>query len=133
MTSKTFSVAGVSTFKGVTKVRFANDFVSRIKILDKNEHTDVELIELGTELTKEDVCKVLVAHPKFQGVAAQVAISEYLTRNVKTVAAPKVVADKKPAVKSNKTQIEQDIEAACAAARQREALETAEEATWRTW
>ena len=118
MTAKTFSVAGVSTFKGVTKVRFANDFVSRIKILDKNEHADVELIELGTELTKEDVCKVLVAHPKFQGVAAQVAIAEYLTRNVKAVKAPKAAKAAKP--EGKKTQLEQDIEAACAAARQTE-------------
>ena len=115
MTQKTFTVAGVSTFKGVTKVRFANDFVSRIKILDKNEHTDVELIELGTELSKEDVCKVLVAHPKFQGVAAQVAIAEYLTRNVKT--ASKAMAT--PAPKAAKptarklTQLEQDIKIAC--------------------
>ena len=118
MTAKTFSVAGVSTFKGVTKVRFANDFVSRIKILDKNEHTDVELIELGTELTKEDVCKVLVAHPKFQGEAAQDAIAEYLTRNVKAVKAPKAAKAAKP--EGKQTQLEQDIEAACAAARQTE-------------
>ena len=118
MTQKTFTVAGVSTFKGVTKVRFANDFVSRIKILDKNLHTDVELIELGTELSKEDVCKVLVAHPKFQGVAAQVAIAEYLTRNVKAVKAPKAAKAAKP--EGKKTQLEQDIEAACAAARQTE-------------
>jgi hypothetical protein len=118
MTAKTFSVAGVSTFKGVTKVRFANDFVSRIKILDKNEHTDVELIELGTELTKEDVCKVLVAHPKFQGEAAQDAIAEYLTRNVKAVKAPKAAKAAKP--EGKKTQLEQDIEAACAAAKQTE-------------
>ena len=118
MTAKTFSVAGVSTFKGVTKVRFANDFVSRIKILDKNEHTDVELIELGTELTKEDVCKVLVAHPKFQGEAAQDAIAEYLTRNVKAVKAPKAAKAAKP--EGKKTQLEQDIEAACAAATQTE-------------
>ena len=114
MTQKTFTVAGVSTFKGVTKVRFANDFVSRIKILDKNEHTDVELIELGTELSKEDVCKVLVAHPKFQGVAAQVAIAEYLTRNVKTVKQPK--AAKTPKV-AKTTKLEQDIEAAVKAAK----------------
>jgi len=92
MTQKTFSVAGVSTFNGVTKVRFANDFVSRIKILDKNQHTDVELIELGTELTKEEVCKVLVAHPKFQSETAQTAIAEYLTRNVKQ---PKVAKQEK--------------------------------------
>ena len=114
MTAKTFSVAGVSTFKGVTKVRFANDFVSRIKILDKNEHTDVELIELGAELTKEDVCKVLVAHPKFQSEAAQTAIAEYLTRNVKTVKQPK--AAKTPKV-AKTTKLEQDIKAAVEASK----------------
>ena len=114
MTQKTFSVAGVSTFKGVTKVRFANDFVSRIKILDKNEHTDVELIELGTELTKEEVCKVLVVHPKFQDEAAQTAIAEYLTRNVKEVKAPKVKAAKTP---SKMTKLEQDIKAAVEASK----------------
>lgn len=114
MTAKTFSVAGVSTFKGVTKVRFANDFVSRIKILDKNEHTDVELIELGAELTKEDVCKVLVAHPKFQSEAAQTAIAEYLTRNVKTVKQPKAA---KTATPSKMTKLEQDIKAAVEASK----------------
>jgi|SaaInl5LU_22_DNA_1037371.scaffolds.fasta_scaffold42339_1 hypothetical protein len=114
MTQKTFSVAGVSTFNGVTKVRFANDFVSRIKILDKNDHKDVELIELGTELTKEEVCKVLVAHPKFQSETAQAAIAEYLTRNVKTVKQPK--AAKTPKV-AKTTKLEQDIEAAVKAAK----------------
>ena len=119
-------MAGVSTFKGVTKVRFANDFVSRIKILDKNLHTDVELIELGIELSKEDVCKVLVAHPKFQGVAAQVAIAEYLTRNVKTVKAPKAAKAVKP--EGKKTKLEQDIQAACEAAKEKINLDEIEEA-----
>ena len=126
MTAKTFSVAGVSTFNGVTKVRFANDFVSRIKILDKNQHTDVELIELGAELSKEDVCKVLVAHPKFQSEAAQTAIAEYLTRNVKTVKAPKAVKTVKP--EGKKTKLEQDIQAACEAAKAKVNLDEIEEA-----
>ena len=116
MTQKTFSVAGVSTFNGVTKVRFANDFVSRIKILDKNDHKDVELIELGTELTKEEVCKVLVAHPKFQSETAQAAIAEYLTRNVKSVKQPKAAKTTKVA-KAKTTKLEQDIEAAVKAAK----------------
>ena len=29
-----FKVIGVSTLKGITKVRFANDMVSRVKILN---------------------------------------------------------------------------------------------------
>jgi hypothetical protein len=51
-TAKTFSVAGVSTLNGVTKVRFANDYVGRFKILAKNGHQDINLIELGSELTQ---------------------------------------------------------------------------------
>jgi hypothetical protein len=96
-TSKTYSVAGVSTHKGVTKVRFANDFVNRIKILQKNDHTDIELLELDSEMTKEDICKMLMDHPKFQNEAAQGAIAEYVTRNVKAEApkaAPKAKAPK---------------------------------------
>jgi hypothetical protein len=96
-TSKTYTVAGVSTHKSVTKVRFANDFVNRIKILQKNDHTDIELLELDTEMTKEDICKMLMDHPKFQSEAAQGAIAEYVTRNVKAEApkaAPKAKAPK---------------------------------------
>jgi hypothetical protein len=82
-TVKTFSVAGTSTLNGKTKVRFANDFVGRFKILIKNGHEDINLIELGEELTKEEICKVLLAHPNFQDEAAQNAIAEFVVRNVK--------------------------------------------------
>lgn len=96
-TEKTFSVAGVSTLNGVTKVRFANDFVNRFKILAKNDHQDIELIELGSEMTKAEICAVLMAHPKFQNEAAQGAIAEYVTRNVKAEKAPKTPkAEKAP-------------------------------------
>jgi hypothetical protein len=55
-TSKTFAVAGVSTLDGKTKVRFANDTM-RIKILAKNGHTDVELIDLPREMTKGEIAQ----------------------------------------------------------------------------
>ena len=84
-TTKTFSVAGVSTLNGVTKVRFANDFVNRFKILAKNDHQDIELIELGGEFTKAEVCQILMQHPKFQNEAAQSAIAEFVVRNVKEI------------------------------------------------
>jgi hypothetical protein len=83
-TVKTFSVAGVSTLNGVTKVRFANDFVGRFKILAKNGHQDINLIELGSELTKAQICEVLMAHEGFQDEAAQTAISEFVVRNIKS-------------------------------------------------
>ena len=54
-----FKVAGVSTHNGITKVRFANDFVSRVKMLVKAGHTDIELFELVEPLTKPEVVAYL--------------------------------------------------------------------------
>jgi hypothetical protein len=54
-----FKVAGVSTHNGVTKVRFANDFVSRVKMLVKAGHTNIELFELVEPLTKPNVVTYL--------------------------------------------------------------------------
>jgi hypothetical protein len=84
MTQKTFNTAGTSTLNGVTKVRFANDYVGRFKILAKNGHDNIELIELGSEMTKAEICQVLLAHPKFQTEDQQSAIAEFVVRNVKT-------------------------------------------------
>jgi hypothetical protein len=83
MTQKTFNTAGTSTLNGVTKVRFANDYVGRFKILIKNGHENIELIELGSEMTKAEICKVLLAHPNFQSEEQQSAITEFVVRNVK--------------------------------------------------
>ena len=54
-----FKVIGVSTLNGVTKVRFANDMVSRVKILNKDGHKDINLIELTVPLSKADAVKHL--------------------------------------------------------------------------
>ena len=51
-TEKTFTVAGTATHKGVTKARFANDLVARIKILNKAGATSINLVELPEPMTK---------------------------------------------------------------------------------
>ena len=56
----TFTVAGVSTQHGITKVRFANDLVSRLKLLSKGGHSPLELIELPREMTKAEACQHLL-------------------------------------------------------------------------
>lgn len=48
----TFTQAGVSRLKGEFKARFANDAL-RVKVLAKNGHTDIDLVELPTPMTKE--------------------------------------------------------------------------------
>ena len=65
-TNKLYTVAGTSTFNGKTKVRFANDYVSRFKILTKNGHENIEIMELSKPMSKAEVCKFLQSHEKFQ-------------------------------------------------------------------
>jgi len=45
MTEKLFTHAGTSRLNGVVKARFANDAL-RVKVLAKNDHTDIDIIEL---------------------------------------------------------------------------------------
>ena len=56
----TFTVAGVSTQYGITKVRFANDMVSRFKLLSKGGHSPLELTELPRGMTKSEACQYLL-------------------------------------------------------------------------
>ena len=95
-TDKLFTVAGVSTLNGDTKARFAND-VMRIKVLAKNGHENIQLVELPEAMTKVDAAKFLATLPEFQDAASQEAVSEYLTKHDKQ---PKAKVEVKKAVKA---------------------------------
>jgi hypothetical protein len=57
--SKSFTHAGVSKLDGEFKVRFANDAL-RTKVLIKNGHTDIDIVELKHAMTKEDAVAYLM-------------------------------------------------------------------------
>ncbi len=75
-TDKRFSVAGVSTLNGKTKLRFANDQM-RIKILAKNGHSGVDLVDLGKPMTKAEIVQELKARGFGAGNAAVEAAIAY--------------------------------------------------------
>ena len=54
----TYTFAGTSRLNGTVKVRFAND-AARVKVLAKNGHTDIDLIELKHPMTKEEIVAYL--------------------------------------------------------------------------
>jgi hypothetical protein len=57
---KLFAVAGTATNSdGTVKVRFANDLVARIKILNKNNCTNINLVELPKAMTKMEALQHL--------------------------------------------------------------------------
>ncbi len=57
--SKLFSHAGVSKLDGEFKVRYTNDAL-RTKVLIKNGHTDIELIDLPREMTKAEIAQHMI-------------------------------------------------------------------------
>jgi hypothetical protein len=91
-TDKKFSVAGVSTLDGKTKIRFANDSL-RIKILEKNGHQNVELINLPHEMTKAEIAAHLVATGFGAGnPAVESAVAYIAKKNPAPAAAPTTAA-----------------------------------------
>jgi len=83
---KKYCVAGTSQGPdGEVKIRFANDYVGRFKHLLRKGHQCVNLIELGSNMTKAECCVALLDHPQFQTIEDQFAIGEYMKRNRKTL------------------------------------------------
>ena len=86
-TAKRFTVVGVSTLKGITKIRFANDSM-RIKILQKNGHVDIDFVTLPDPLTKRDAIKALREQGWYKSdIDIQDAMDMVLYRNPETVEA----------------------------------------------
>lgn len=81
-TDKTFSVAGISKHKGEYKVRFANDFATRIKALMKNGHEDIRLAQLDEPKTKVEAVRELLVSEGFDDATAQETLHWYLSENV---------------------------------------------------
>lgn len=107
MTKATFTIVGTSTLAGVTKLRFAND-MTRVKVLEKNEHTNIDLREVGEPQSKfsnvvwfmqQDISDIQRAtavewmaknEPAYAIEKGLIAAPEKKTRKAKTEAAPEV-------------------------------------------
>lgn len=108
MTDKLFAVAGVSTLDGETKARFAND-VMRVKVLRKNGHTNITLIELPNPMTKLQAAEFIRDLPEFAGADAQAAIDEAIGKraprpSVQRQPSQKAKVERKPATKEVKVE-----------------------------
>jgi hypothetical protein len=127
----TFTQAGVSRLKGEFKARFANDAL-RVKVLAKNGHTDIDLMELPTPMTKEAAVAFLI-DVNFDNGNAEVraALDAELDKRTEKPKAEK--APKEPKVKKVKAEVsmesikEKIAEAAEAAATVEDAAATVED------
>ncbi len=96
-TDKTYSVCGVTRQPdGRMKVRWTNN-IMRIKILVREGHTDIQLADLGKEMTKYEGVMAIKNLPEFQDAHSQMAIQEYLEEKApkatKAAVADTVAAD----------------------------------------
>jgi len=94
---KMFAVAGMSNLDGKVKVRFANE-MARVKVLEKNGHTDVRLVALAAAMTKDAAVAALMVHDAFQDAAAQAVLAAYGDdeKPAKAPKAPKLTLDDMP-------------------------------------
>lgn len=129
--SKTFSHAGVSRLNGKFKVRFCNDAL-RTKVLQKNGHKDIDIVELKHPMTKEDVVAYLLSIDFDNGNAeVRAALEAEQGKRVETpkaTPAPKAKAKAKAAPKAKSKPSMDAIKAKASAKAKAEALANAEEA-----
>lgn len=95
-TEKKFAVAGVSTLDGKTKIRFAND-ATRVKILAKNGHTDVDLIDLPREMTKGEIAQYMIEKGFGKGNSAVESAIDYVAKKNPVEKTVKAASTKKTA------------------------------------
>jgi hypothetical protein len=95
--SKSFTHAGVSKLDGEFKVRFCNDAL-RTKVLAKNGHKDIDIIELKHPMPKEEIVAFLLSI-NFDNGNKEVRAALEAAQEKRTVA-PKVASAKAPAKKA---------------------------------
>lgn len=98
-----FKVAGVSRLKGEVKVRFAND-MTRVKVLQKGGHSNIELIVLPEAMDKPMAVAFLKStdlykNPDFQ-MAIDAADAKYNGSSTVKVSKAKKAAPSLEALKS---------------------------------
>ena len=87
-----FTVAGVSVCKGNVKVRFCSDLVLRIKNLQKQGDTDIQLVELPQPMDKWYACEFLLNSGQFNKYASDIV--EIQGKKVAKTSTPKVTVPK---------------------------------------
>ena len=90
MTDKLFTTVGSSVYQGQTKLRFATD-PTRVKRLQRNGHSNINLVDLPREMTKGQAARYLLEIDFARGDQAVIdAIQHVLRKNPTPAPAAKV-------------------------------------------
>lgn len=94
-TDKLFTIAGTATLDGVTKARFANDMVARVKILSKAGCSNINLVELPRPMTKLEALQFLQESGNYAGDAGY-AVANKLAEKTKIAKRAEIKVAVKP-------------------------------------
>ena len=81
MHSNTFTVVGTSVLNGALKIRFANGLTKRIRVLARNGHSNIALVECDA-MFKLDAAKYALTQEVFSEEQRKV-IAAYINSNGK--------------------------------------------------
>jgi len=81
MHSNTFTVVGTSVLNGALKIRFANGLTKRIRVLARNGHSNIALVECDA-MFKLDAAKYALTQEQFTEEQRKV-IAAYINSNGK--------------------------------------------------
>ena len=81
MHSNTFTVVGTSVLNGALKIRFANGLSKRIRVLARNGHSNIALVECDA-MFKLDAAKFALTQEQFTE-EQRVVIAAYVNSNAK--------------------------------------------------
>jgi hypothetical protein len=102
---KMFTVAGTAPQNGVTKARFANDMVARVKILTKSGCTNINLVELPRPMTKLEALQHLQTLGITEGDAGY-AVANKLAEKTKVAKKAEIKVAVKPSKVAAKARVE---------------------------
>jgi hypothetical protein len=86
MDTKTYKVVGISTSpQGETKIRFAQDLVSRIKTLVMRKHTNILLRETPAPMSKEASIQWMITQADFNKPEVRLLADGFINRNCQSV------------------------------------------------
>jgi hypothetical protein len=80
MHNNTYTVVGTSVLNGALKIRFANGLAKRERVLARNGHIDIMLLET-TEMHKIDIAKFALTQADFFNEEQLAVIREYVKQN----------------------------------------------------
>jgi len=85
MASKTFSVIGITDYKGKYKVRFTNDMYRRLTRCAKDGAQRLDFVSLPFPMSKVDALKYMLSLPEFQSPEDHTAIKNALLKRDKSI------------------------------------------------